>query len=102
MAGRGTVGRPEQADRLSKISVILSVIAGVMLLALLAFLFVTENYVVQQSRTDRGFITVSDYECRELERADTPIGIVKEYTFTLGKELEKDTFLAFYTVHQYA
>ena len=73
-----------------------------MLLALLAFLFVTENYVVQQSRTDRGFITVSDYECRELERADTPIGIVKEYTFTLGKELEKDTFLAFYTVHQYA
>ena len=102
MAGRGTVGRPEQADRLSKISVILSVLAGVMLLALLAFLFVTENYVVQQSRTDRGFITVSDYECRELERADTPIGILKEYTFTLGKELEKDTFLAFYTVHQYA
>lgn len=102
MAGHGTVGRPEQAARLSKISVILTVIAGAMLLALLVFLYVTVNFEVQQSRTDRGFATVSDDACRELERADAPVGIVKEYTFTLSKELEKDTFLAFYTVHQYA
>ena len=102
MAGHGTVGRPEQAARLSKISVILTVIAGAMLLALLVFLYVTVNFEVQQSRTDRGFATVSDDACRELERADAPVGIVNEYTFTLSKELEKDTFLAFYTVHQYA
>lgn len=88
--------------RLSKLSAILPAVAGVMLLVLLVFLCVTANFEVQQSRTGEGFSSVSDYVCREIENADAPIGIVKEYTFTIDEGLEKDTYLAFYTVHQYA
>ena len=91
----------ESTTRLSKLSVIFPVIAGVMLLVLLLFLCVTVNFEVQQSRTDEGISTVSDYVCCEVENADAPIGIVKEYTFTINEGLEKDTYLAFYTVHQY-
>ncbi|MGN0983096.1 MAG: sensor histidine kinase [Candidatus Limivicinus sp.] len=102
MADRNTPGSAEQTARLSKISVILSVIAGGLLLALLAALGVTANFQVWQSREAGGLSTVRDYSCREIENADAPIGIVKEYTFRLDEGLEKDTYLAFYTVHQYA
>ena len=91
----------KSTTRLSKLSVILPAVAGVMLLVLLAFLCVTANFEVQRSRVGEGFSSVSDYVCREVENADAPIGIVKEYTFTINESLEKDTSLAFYTVHQY-
>ena len=87
---------------LSGISVILSAVAGVLLFALLVFLCVSVNFEVQQSRTDDGFSVVSDFVCREAEYADAPIGVIREYTFTINEGLEKDTYLAFYTVHQYA
>lgn len=87
--------------RLSNISVILPSVAGVMLLALLVFLCSTVNFEVQQSRKNEGFSAVSEYVCCEVENADAPIGVIKEYTFTMNEGLEKDTYLAFYTVHQY-
>lgn len=91
----------KSTTRLSKLSVILPAVAGVMLLVLLAFLYMTVNFEVEQSRTGEGFSSVNDYVCREVENVDAPIGIVKEYIFTINESLEKDTSLAFYTVHQY-
>ena len=88
-------------SRLSKISVILPAVAAGMLIALLAFLCVNVNFDLQQSRTDEGFWTVRDLVCCEVADADVPIGVIKQYTFTINEGLEKDTCLAFYTVHQY-
>ncbi|MGN0507026.1 MAG: sensor histidine kinase [Lachnospiraceae bacterium] len=86
---------------LSKLSVLLSVVAGLALAVLLLLLCVTENAEVSRSRADSGFVRVEDYSCLEIPDADTPIGVRKEYTFFLGEELDSDTHLAFYTVHQY-
>ena len=86
---------------LSRLSVILPTVAGAMLLGLLVLLCVNVNFALYQSRTSDGFSVVSDYVCREVQNADAPIGIAKEYTFTPAQALEKDTYLAFYTVHQY-
>ena len=85
---------------LSRMSVILTVSAGVMLFGLIVFLGVTVNIEIQQSRTDDGFAAANNYVCREVENEDAPIGIIKEYTFTLDEDFERDTYLSFYTVHQ--
>ena len=86
---------------LSKISSILSVVVGSVLLAFLAVICVTDNTLVWQSRSDDVFIRVQDYDCREVECEDAPIGVMKEYTFTVSETLDSDAHLAFYTVHQY-
>lgn len=91
----------QDTDRLSKISYILPAAAGGILFALLLNLCVSINMQIQQDRNVDGFVIVSDYECHEVEDPDSPIGVVKQYNFIFDKELEKDTYLSFYTVHQY-
>ena len=86
---------------LSKIAFLLSSVAGVVLVALLIALCMTDNVKVSQSRSDSGFMTVENAACQEVEAADTPIGVKKVYTFTLNEKPDSDTHLAFYTVHQY-
>lgn len=86
---------------LSKISFLLSIAAGVVLLVFLVVLYAADNIEVSQSRNDSRFVVLKGYICSEVEDADTPIGVKKEYTFTLGETLDNDTYLAFYTVHQY-
>lgn len=86
---------------LSRISMILSVTAGLVLLGYLIILCVMDNVRVVESRTDDDFTRIRDYSCREVECEDAPVGIVKEYTFTVSEVLQNDTHLAFYAVHQY-
>lgn len=86
---------------LSKIAFLLSSVAGVVLVALLIALCMTDNVKVSQSRSDSGFVIVENAACQEVEAADTPIGVKKVYTFTLNEKPDSDTHLAFYTVHQY-
>lgn len=88
-------------DALSIISVALSIVAGGALIMLLVSLFLMDNVAIEQSRKDSGFETVEDYSCQEIEDDDAPIGVRKEYTFSINKMLDNDTHLAFYTVHQY-
>ncbi|MGN1160016.1 MAG: hypothetical protein ACI4SE_07440 [Lachnospiraceae bacterium] len=86
---------------LSKIAFLLSLVAGVVLVALLIALCMTDNVEVSQSRSDSGFVIVENAACQEVEAADTPIGVKKVYIFTLNEKPDSDTHLAFYTVHQY-
>lgn len=88
-------------SNLSRISNLLSIIAGVVLILFLGWLYVTDNVEVRQSRNDSGFTAVKDYTCVEIEDDEAPIGVKKEYTFTLNETLDGDSHLAFYTVHQY-
>ena len=88
-------------NRLAQISLILPIIAGMMLFTLLVYLGVIVNFEIYQSRGGETFTVINDYTCIEVEKEDAPIGIVKEYTFTIDENLKNDTSLAFYTVHQY-
>ena len=83
------------------ISMVAVTIAGLVLAGLLLDFCLKNNISVWQSRTDAGYIHVQDYTCREVEASDAPIGVIKEYTFSVSNSLERDTCLAFYTVHQY-
>ena len=102
MPDSSTEAKSKQTILLSRLSVILPVVAGVMLFALLAFLFVNVNFEIWQSRTDDSLVVVEEDSCREVENADAPIGVIREYTFTINEGLKMDTYLSFYTVHQYA
>lgn len=93
--------KPKETSRLSKVSAAVSIAAGCLLMALLVIVCVKANFVLKRVRTDSGVVTVEDYVCREIEKADTPIGVIKEYTFSLSDMSAADTNLAFYTVHQY-
>lgn len=86
---------------LSKISIVLSVTAGLALAILLVLFCLTENVEVKKSRADSEFYCVKEYTCQEIENKDAPIGVVKEYIFCLSDTFSNDTHLAFYTVHQY-
>lgn len=93
--------KSKQTILLSRLSMILPGVAGIMILALLVFLGVTANFEMRQIRTGAGLAVARDVSCREMENADAPIGIIREYTFTLTEGVERDTYLSFYTVHQY-
>lgn len=92
----------EGTTRLSQLSTILFVAAGLLMTALLVSLGVLDNIRVEKSRQDNGFTIVENSSPREVECADAPIGVLQEYTFTVSESLADDTYLAFYTVHQYA
>ena len=85
----------------SKLSVWLTIIATVAVTAFLILLGVTENTEVTQIRQENGYTCVEDYHCQEITDDNAPIGVRKEYTFTLDNNIATDTTLAFYTVHQY-
>ena len=93
MPGEKRSEKQKRNMTLSDCASILFAVAGILLLVILISLCLKDNVNVQKSRTDRGFTVVSDYTCREIERADTPIGIVKEYRFLkelLSKNKEED------------
>lgn len=96
-----TDNKQKHRVNLSKISIILTIFASLALLVLLVLLGTMKNTKVTKSRTDGGYYKVEDYTCREVKDDKAPIGIRKEYTFNLHSAVEKDTHLAFYTVHQY-
>lgn len=101
MSGPMLENKQIHRGKITKLSISLTVIAGLVLLALLVLLGTMKNTEVTRSRTDGGYYKVEDYTCKEVKDAKAPIGIRKEYTFILDADMEKDTHLAFYTVHQY-
>ena len=76
------------------ISMVTSVAAGLVLVGLLIALGRMDNVNVWQGRTEEGYTQIRDYTCRDIENEDAPIGIIKEYTFSLRGTLERDTFHA--------
>lgn len=84
-----------------KLPLYLSAVAGIAVMVLLLTFWRTENVEVSQNRTDLGYSVMKNVSCREIIDADAPIGVKKEYCFSLDEVLDNDTHLAFYTVHQY-
>ena len=88
-------------SRVERWSVLLSLLAGAVMVVLLAWMAVEDNSEVTRQRAETGYRRLTDYSCIEIEDENTPIGVKKEYRFTLDSGLSEDTHLAFYTVHQY-
>ncbi len=68
---------------------------------LLAGIAFQDRVTVTKTRSDTGFTSVQDVTEKEREQKNAPVGVRKEYTFRLNTDIDHDTSLAFYTVHQY-
>lgn len=88
-------------DKMKKILAVLIALVVLALLGLLENIFVTDGVTKTNSRTSSGLVTVKDVTETELEDENAPIGVIKQYEFTLRNQISGDTSLAFYTVHQY-
>lgn len=86
---------------LSVLSVVLPIFAAIGIVLLLIFIFVNDETNVTQGRNGAGVHQIQDAKCAELADSDAPAGILQIYRFQLDEFLERDTQLAFYTVHQY-
>ena len=82
-------------------SIVLPALAVLVLAILLVTISQTEDISVTGTRSSSGFAAVENVTETELTQEDAPIGVQKEYIFTLGDTIPHDTSLAFYTVHQY-
>lgn len=78
-----------------------AVAVGLVIVMLLA-LGIIEKVSVYSARNTLYYKEIKEYSCREIEDEEAPIGIRKEYTWTLEDIPSGDTCLAFYLVHQYA
>lgn len=77
---------------------ILACIAVVLLLVIAC----TENVRVYEARSEQEQYTVEDVAFRETEDGSAPAGVRQTYIWTLPEQIEENSCLAFYTVHQYA
>lgn len=101
MSDSGKAGKSNMGNHISKTAIALSLIAGLALIVMLGFLYVTDRVEIKTNRSNWGFSRVEADSCVETEDIDAPIGVRKEYTFTLKNTPGNDTYFAFYTVHQY-
>lgn len=70
----------------------------------LVFLYMAlfESNSVYAARENRACTVVDDYAVREIEDAQAPAGIRREYSWTLDSFGTNENSLGFYLVHQYA
>lgn len=80
---------------------ILPTIVVLALVILLVTISQTEKVTITTTRSASGFGKIEEVTETEYAQEDAPIGIQKEYTFTLDNSISYDMSLAFYTVHQY-
>lgn len=73
---------------LSKLSHYLTISATVIVLAFLISLAITPNIEVTRTRTPSDYHTITDYTYQEVTDTTAPIGMKKEYTFTLDDNIE--------------
>lgn len=91
----------KENNHISRLSFWLFVAALTMVILLIVLLATADNAGISQKRTKEGFTQITEYDCVEEKDTAAPIGIRKEYIFTLPEGIPTDCTLAFYTVHQY-
>lgn len=84
-----------------KLSIAVPFTAVIMIAVLLFIVGITDDYSVYDKRTDYKVSSVKPDERKEINKADTPIGVAEEYTFRLNDSIRPDTFFSFYSSHHY-
>ena len=77
MLGLGKDGK----KRINRLSVILPVASGVLLVGFLLFLLITDSVSITSVREIQNFTRVEDVDCVEVKDDKTPLGVVKKYSF---------------------
>ena len=95
--------KKQQSGRISLSKIVLgfTVFASVICVIIMIQVGRADHITISQDNVVSGYEKIGTAVCWEIEDPATPIGIKKEYTFTLDEKLYEDTCLAFYTVHQY-
>lgn len=93
---------PDSNRKITRIYIGITVLAVVAAIVIFIQFGFTDSTNISKNRTNSGYVKITDYTCQEIEAQETPIGIIKEYTFFLDDMLSNDVYLSFYTVHQYA
>ncbi|MGN0345733.1 MAG: sensor histidine kinase [Lachnospiraceae bacterium] len=86
---------------IQKISSILSMTISLVVLLYLIALGVMDNIKREEMREDDNISRIVDYHYRVIGSKEAPTGTISEYRFTVDEELQKDSHLGFYVVHQY-
>lgn len=89
-------------SKLQIVSVISYVIIGILFTLLFIYMGISEHISIQKVRDSRTYRAIANYSVKEIEDPSAPIGIRKEYSWTMDSITTNDTTLAFYVVHHYA
>lgn len=89
-------------EKLQRFGAICYAIISVLFLALFLYMGHFEGVSIQKTRNTDSTYIVENYTMEEIEDPSAPIGIRKEYRWTMDRADTGDTTLAFYLVHHYA
>ena len=70
--------------------------------AFIVYMFCFESNEVYRARGESAYRTVENYSEKKIDDPTAPIGVRKEYKWTLGEIENNENSLIFYTVHTYA
>lgn len=88
----------KKTNRIVAYAYIVSLVAATVVLLLFG---VRNNSVEKKTRPNGSYHVVDSYQVEEIEDENAPIGIKKEYSWSIDNTQGQDDCLAFYVVHQY-
>lgn len=88
--------------RLSKAAIISYATVSLLFLAFFIYMALFEHVSVYSERETRTCTAIEDYSVEEIKDPEAPVGIRKEYRFTLEQLGTNENSLGFYLVHHYA
>ena len=89
-------------DRLQGVAAITYAVVFILMLAFAIYMWSSEYSSVYQARPIEQCEVLEDYTETTVEDLSAPVGIRKEYCFTLSNVSTTKDYLAFYIVHHYA
>lgn len=75
---------------------------AVLFIVFCVYMLVAEHNEVHTVRSESSYKTVTDALVKEIEDSSAPVGVRKQYSFTVENTNIDDASLIFYTVHQFA
>ena len=94
--------RDMQSSRLQKAAALSYQAIAALFLLFFVYICCFENVSMESARPLRTSSTVEDYAAEDIADPSAPIGVRREYRWTLGDVTDNDSSLAFYVVHHYA
>ena len=91
-----------QKSKLRAAAVIVYAAIAILFTAFFIYLRFCENVSVREARTPYSCRVVEHYSMEEIEDPSAPIGVRREYRWTMDDIIANDTTLFFYLVHHYA
>lgn len=89
-------------SKLTKATILTYATVSLLFLAFFIYMALFEHISVYSERESRTYTLIEDYSVEEIQDSKAPVGIRKEYRFTLEQIGTNENSLGFYLVHHYA